>query len=108
MQIPLSHTDLGMTAKQTPTRRSCPLEVRQSFDQPSDLTVCILVAVFAVAFNAAVSSVESNSIISPIRVAVRTSHSTVTAPLSLCRNDFTLKRKFILILFLPLVKARFR
>ena len=50
----------------------------------------IFAVVFDVAFNAAVSNVDSNSIISPIRVAVRKIHSTVTAPLSLCRNDLTL------------------
>jgi len=109
----LSHLDFLMIVKrftssfeeENPKRPSDPLRGWEIVDQLSEPeaepTVLIFAVVLDVAFNAAVSNVESNSIISPIRVAVRTIHSTVTAPLSLCRNDFILKWKFIILLCLP-------
>jgi len=58
--------------------------------------VVILVAVPAVALDTEVSMVKSISAVRLIRVAIRTIHSTATAPLSLHRNDFVLKGNLII------------
>ena len=61
--------------------------------------VLILVVVSVVASKAALSKTESVRIVRPTRAAVRKTHSTDTAPHSLCKNRFILSTDFIILLF---------